>query len=199
MDEMQLQLGCGWGARPQNDVANGSWAPFPHPNDGVWLLCQSPAQTLVLSRPPSQNDSLPPWSLLWLHPSESSAASLSSCFHLPESIFPSLPMSHHWLNGHEFEQTLGDSEGRKPGGLQFMGSQRARHNSATAQQFSPVDSGREVARGRSSYYSPGVTRVQLLHLLILVTCPQLSSNLHWALGDISFFESGDCLSSFKLL
>ena len=75
-----------------------------------------------------------------------------------------------------------------------MGSQRVRHNSVTEQQqFSPV------ARGRSSYYSPGVTCVQPLHLLILVTCPQLSPNLHGALGDINFFESGDCLSSFKLL
>ena len=30
---------------------------------------------------------------------------------------------HHRLNGHEFEQTLGNSEGQgKPGMLQFMGS-----------------------------------------------------------------------------
>ena len=28
----------------------------------------------------------------------------------------------HWLNGHEFEQTPGDSEGGKPGLLQSMGS-----------------------------------------------------------------------------
>ena len=28
---------------------------------------------------------------------------------------------HHRLDGHEFEKTLGDSEGR-PGVLQFMGS-----------------------------------------------------------------------------
>ena len=34
---------------------------------------------------------------------------------------------HHWLNGHEFEQTLGDSEG-KPGMLQSMESQRIGHN-----------------------------------------------------------------------
>ena len=36
---------------------------------------------------------------------------------------------HHQLNGHEFEQTLGDSEGQ--GGLvvfQSMGSQRVRHD-----------------------------------------------------------------------
>ena len=28
---------------------------------------------------------------------------------------------HHWLNGHEFEQTLGHGEGRGSGVLQFMG------------------------------------------------------------------------------
>ena len=44
-----------------------------------------------------------------------------------------------WDNGwvasptrwHEFEQALGDSEGRKPGMLQSMGSQRVRHNWTT--------------------------------------------------------------------
>ena len=37
---------------------------------------------------------------------------------------------HHQLNGCEFEQTPGDTErqGGKPGVLQFMGSQRVRHN-----------------------------------------------------------------------
>ena len=35
---------------------------------------------------------------------------------------------HHWLNGHDFEQALGDSEGQgKPGVLQSMGSQRVGH------------------------------------------------------------------------
>ena len=29
-----------------------------------------------------------------------------------------LVRQHHWLNGHEFEKTPGDSEGRKPGVLQ---------------------------------------------------------------------------------
>ena len=29
----------------------------------------------------------------------------------------------HRLNGHEFEQTLGDGEGQRPGMLQSMGSQ----------------------------------------------------------------------------
>ena len=33
---------------------------------------------------------------------------------------------HHRLNGHEFEQTLGDSEGH--GSLESMGSQRVGHN-----------------------------------------------------------------------
>ena len=42
---------------------------------------------------------------------------------------------HHRVNGHESEQTLGDSEGQgKPGVLQFMGSQRVRHNLASEQQ-----------------------------------------------------------------
>ena len=37
---------------------------------------------------------------------------------------------HHQLNRHEFEQTLGDGErqGRKPGVLQSMESQRVRHD-----------------------------------------------------------------------
>ena len=36
---------------------------------------------------------------------------------------------HHRLNEHEFEQAPGDGEGTgKPGVLQFMGSQRVKHN-----------------------------------------------------------------------
>ena len=36
---------------------------------------------------------------------------------------------HHPLNGHEFEQTLGNGEGQgTPGVLQSMGSQRVGHN-----------------------------------------------------------------------
>ena len=39
---------------------------------------------------------------------------------------------HHWLNGHEFEQTLGDGKGTgTPGMLQSMGSQRVRHDWVT--------------------------------------------------------------------
>ena len=38
----------------------------------------------------------------------------------------------HRLNAHEFEQTLGDSEG-KSGVVQFIGSQRVRHDLATEQ------------------------------------------------------------------
>ena len=42
---------------------------------------------------------------------------------------------HHWLNWHEFEQTLGDSEGpRKLVLLQSMGLQRVRHNLVSEQQ-----------------------------------------------------------------
>ena len=39
---------------------------------------------------------------------------------------------HHWLSGHEFEQTQEDGEGQ--GSLQFMGPQRAGHDLATEQQ-----------------------------------------------------------------
>ena len=35
---------------------------------------------------------------------------------------------HHPLNGHEFEQTLGDGEGQKPGILQSKDSQRVRYD-----------------------------------------------------------------------
>ena len=44
---------------------------------------------------------------------------------------------HQRLNGHEFEQTLGDSEGLgKPGVLYSMGSKRVVHNLATGKQQS---------------------------------------------------------------
>ena len=36
---------------------------------------------------------------------------------------------HHQLNGHEFEQTLGNSEGQRS--AQSMGLKRVRHNLAT--------------------------------------------------------------------
>ena len=35
---------------------------------------------------------------------------------------------HHQLNGHEFEQTLGNGEGQGKPVLQSMGSQRVGHN-----------------------------------------------------------------------
>ena len=38
---------------------------------------------------------------------------------------------HKWLNGHEFEQTQGDSDGQKPDVLQFMGLQRVRKDLVT--------------------------------------------------------------------
>ena len=41
---------------------------------------------------------------------------------------------HHQLNRHEFEQTLGDSEGWKPGSMQSIELQRVRHNWVTEQQ-----------------------------------------------------------------
>ena len=48
---------------------------------------------------------------------------------------------HHQVNGHEFEQTPGDSEGPgKPGVLQSTGLQRVGHNLGTEQQQSPRNS-----------------------------------------------------------
>ena len=41
---------------------------------------------------------------------------------------------HHQLNGHEFEQTPGDSGGEEPGRLQSLGSQRVGHDLMTEQQ-----------------------------------------------------------------
>ena len=41
---------------------------------------------------------------------------------------------HHQLNGHEFEQTPGDSETGKPGMLQSMELQRVGHDLVTEQQ-----------------------------------------------------------------
>ena len=41
---------------------------------------------------------------------------------------------HHRLNGHESEQTLGDSEGQGSLVLQSMGLQRVGHNLAAEQQ-----------------------------------------------------------------
>ena len=47
---------------------------------------------------------------------------------------------HHWLNGHEFEQTGREWSTGKPGVLQSLGSQAARHDLATEQQqLSPPD------------------------------------------------------------
>ena len=43
----------------------------------------------------------------------------------------------HWLNGHEFEQTLGDSEGQSDV-LQFIASQRFWCNLMTEQQNNPM-------------------------------------------------------------
>ena len=43
---------------------------------------------------------------------------------------------HHWLKGHEFEQTQGDSDGQRSlVVLQFLGAQRVGHDLATEQQW----------------------------------------------------------------
>ena len=41
---------------------------------------------------------------------------------------------HHQLNGHEFEQVLGDGEGQGAWHAESMGSQRVRHDWATEKQ-----------------------------------------------------------------
>ena len=41
---------------------------------------------------------------------------------------------HHWLNGHKFEQTLGDSEGQGSLACCTPWSRRVRHDSATERQ-----------------------------------------------------------------
>ena len=44
---------------------------------------------------------------------------------------------HHWLNGHEFEQTPGDGEGQESlAGYSPWGWKRVRHNLVTEQQQS---------------------------------------------------------------
>ena len=45
---------------------------------------------------------------------------------------------HHQLNGHEFEQALGDGEGQ--GNLESIGLQRIRQDWATIQQQKDADS-----------------------------------------------------------
>ena len=42
---------------------------------------------------------------------------------------------HQWLNGHEFEETLGNSRLGFPSRLQSMGSQKVRHDWGTEQQW----------------------------------------------------------------
>jgi len=48
---------------------------------------------------------------------------------------------HHWLNRHEFEQTLGDMEGQESLAyyVRFMGSQRVKHDLAAEQQKSSLN------------------------------------------------------------
>ena len=46
---------------------------------------------------------------------------------------------HHQLNGHESEQTLGDSGGQRSLALQLVGSQRVGHNLLIEQQRSRID------------------------------------------------------------
>ena len=57
---------------------------------------------------------------------------------------------HHWLNGHESEQTRGESEWTgQTGTLQFMGSQKVRHVLATKQHV--IDSIGEYTKNISQF------------------------------------------------
>ena len=48
---------------------------------------------------------------------------------------------HHWLNGHEFEQTLGDSEGQGSLTCCSPWGHRVRHDRVTEQQIQTKDEG----------------------------------------------------------
>ena len=68
---------------------------------------------------------------------------------------------HHWLTGHESEQTLGDSEDREAWCATALGSQRVRHNRAAEQQTSSLF---EVWRLKVRQTSPqGKPRVKWTH------------------------------------
>ena len=67
---------------------------------------------------------------------------------------------HHQLNGHEFEQTLGDDGGQKPGVLQSMGSQRVGHHWVTEQQQQYIF----IISSSQNYFYRGNLGVSLLNL-----------------------------------
>lgn len=69
---------------------NGSGVPLPHPAHGVQLLCQCPAQTLVLVKGPvgMTCSFLDLFSGVTPRSPQPSTFSPLSCFPLPESIFP---------------------------------------------------------------------------------------------------------------
>ena len=71
---------------------------------------------------------------------------------------------YHWLSGHEFEQTLGDSEGQGSLVCCSLESQRIRHDWATEQQ--------QVRYGRA----PVPSNVDSFLLTSLVLVPSASSN-----------------------
>ena len=61
---------------------------------------------------------------------------------------------HHQLNGHEIEQTLGDSGGQKS--MHSMGLQRIRHNLATQQQKRTQEFGGVFMQGVSYNTEEGI-------------------------------------------
>ena len=86
---------------------------------------------------------------------------------------------YHWLNGHEFEQTLGDSE--EQGSLVSMGLQR--HNWATEQQQKLLCV--LYSLNEDSLFSVAFIEIWLIYNVVLIIALQQSvSVIH---TDIFFF------------
>ena len=93
---------------------------------------------------------------------------------------------HHWLSGHEFEQTPGDSGGRGAHMLQSMGWQRARHGSVTEQQ-----------QFIDSMFDSSWLSTQLHQL----PCRSLTLNscyFNWKLSQFSSVQSLSCVRFFAI-
>ena len=84
---------------------------------------------------------------------------------------------HHWLNGHEFEQTLGDNEGQGSLACCSPRSHRVRHNLATEQILFLVPGPRSLFR--ATVLDAVSTRT---HLYSLSSCSIwiISHDLEWS-------------------
>ena len=70
---------------------------------------------------------------------------------------------HHWLNGHDFEQTLGDSEGQRSlACCSPWGRKESGHNLATEQQNHRI---LQVLVGKAPWVHPEPNKSQKAHLL----------------------------------